>query len=140
MVATVVTFVGLGAVTMVGAHADTGRPEPRLCESNADVVTRFPYVMYLDDSDAYPNGPRSCSYEGKRRIVYQCNGDRDAPATYLHVIDHSLEERRVIRASCDDQRHLADTVVAYGDSSGPYHIHWHIPDFGGWDSAYLEIS
>lgn len=138
--AAAIVFVGLSAVIMAGAQAEPTDPEPQLCNDRVVTVTNLPYIMRLDDSDTYPDGPRSCDYHGKHRIVYQCNGDPNEPVTYLHVIDNSREERRLIEARCDGQRRVADTDSAYGNSSGPYHVHWHIPALGGWESAYLEIS
>lgn len=142
------------AFTAPSAQADTldrhrKAAEPQLCESDdglPDVtVTRFPYVMELEESNDYPGGVRTCNFAGKRTIVYMCDGSTDDPPPVLNVISNVDRGRRSLhRTVCDGRYHTIQAWDSYKDRdgavAGPYHLHWHLPDSGGWDSAYLEIK
>lgn len=139
------------AFTMTTAQADTttlAGAQPQLCEvddGRPDVtVTSFPYVMVLEESQEYPSGVRSCNYSGERPIVYMCDGDTSALPPVLNVISNVDRGRRSLhRTVCDGNRHSIAPADAYRDNddefSGPYHLHWHLSDASGWDSAYLEV-
>lgn len=105
----------------------------------ANIDNPMPAVARLGNSSEYPDGARTCSWTGKRKVAYSCRGGSASPRIGL-VESHEVAggAKRFFRFRCDGRvRRLGPR--SYRGLRGPrYHLHLYSYR-AEWTSARLKV-
>ncbi len=133
-------MIGVGSLATLAAPGSAGRVYTLALCPGANIDNRLPAVARLGHSSQYPEGARTCSWTGKRRISYSCRGGSAPPRLGL-VESHEVAggTRRIYRFRCDGRTRRLGPTAYRGLSGRRFHLHlysWRAE----WTSARLRVS
>lgn len=93
-----------------------------MCPNNNASQT-VPASANLGASSRYPDGPRSCTWSGKRPIRWTCSGGSGTPQMNIVNSEAGEGSRKAYNVACDGKPHTFDASKYPNGTRFHFHVH-----------------